>query len=40
MAEKANKENHFKLDELREGRLFEVLEKSQKVAFLPFNINV
>lgn len=37
---KANKGNHFKLDELRERRSFEALEKSQKVTFLPFNINV
>lgn len=30
---KANKGNHFKLDELRKRRSFEALEKSQKVTF-------
>lgn len=35
-----NKGNHFKLDELRDGRLLEALEKSQKVDFLLFNIDV
>lgn len=35
-----NKGSHFQFDELRGGGRLEALEISQKVAFLPFNINV
>lgn len=37
---RSNKGDHFKLDELRGWRLLEALEKSQKVDFLLFNMNV